>query len=503
MLGQDVKRQIQFGALMAIAAIFLIAAGCGGSDPPEEPASAPEPSAEAGLLDAIIGQNAEADDAIEEILAAGDSRFVAPFIELLRMHELAWIPRERREPNVAALRELSGEDFGLDWDAWVEWYGTTDLEPPPGFTGWKGELFGRIDDGFAEFLQEGAPARDRIEEVVWGGVAVDGIPALDQPTLLSSEEATYLTPEEPVFGVSLNGESHAYPLRILDWHELVNSTIGGVPISLAYCTLCGSGIAYDGRASDGNTYTFGSSGLLFRSNKLMYDRETRTLWNQFTGEPSFGPLAGTDVTLERLPVVLTSWQAWREQHPDTRVLSLETGYVRPYSLGEAYGQYFGSDDTLFPVWQRRDDLDTKSRVFGLEADGATKAYPLATLVEEQVVNDALADEPNVIIAARGTVEVWPDGATYEAGGEVRAYERADHSFMPGANEDSLTDENGSAWQVTEAALVGPAGERLERLAGHLSYWFGWYAFYPRTEIYEGTSTPRPSTEPARSSAIAR
>jgi hypothetical protein len=339
--------------------------------------------------------------------------------------------------------------------------------------------------------------------VVWGGVAVDGIPALHQPILLSSEEATYLTPEEPVFGVSLNGESHAYPLRILDWHELVNSTIGGVPVSLAYCTLCGSGIAYDGRASDGNTYTFGSSGLLFRSNKLMYDRETRTLWNQFTGEPSFGPLAGTDVTLERLPVVLTSWQAWREQHPDTRVLSLETGYVRPYSLGESYGQYFGSADTLFPVWQRRDDLDTKSRVFGLEADGATKAYPLATLVEEQVVNDALADEPHVIIAARGTVEVWPDGATYEAGGEVRAYERADHSFVPGTNEDSLTDENGAAWQVTEDALVGPDGERLERLAGHLAYWFGWYAFYPRTEIYEGTSTARPSTEPDRSSDIAR
>ena len=109
----------------------------------------------------------------------------------------------------------------------------------------------------------------------------------------------------------------------------------------------------------------------------------------------------------------------------------------------------------------------------------------------------------MIIAARGTVEVWPDGATYEAGGEVRAYERADHSFVPGTNEDSLTDENGAAWQVTEDALVGPDGERLERLAGHLAYWFGWYAFYPRTEIYEGTSTARPSTEPARSSAIAR
>ena len=478
---------------------LALLAGCGGGE--SQPATsttgaetygAPAAASAAGapaaaLLDELVGPGDQADSAIAEIVAAKDGRFVAPFVELLRMHELGWIPFERREANVTALKRLSGEDFGLDWDAWVEWYGTTELQAPPGFAGWKGRLLGRIDKGFAEFLREGAPARERVEEVLWGGVAVDGIPPLDDPILLPASDADYLTPDEPVFGLSIGGEAHAYPLRILDWHELLNTTIGGVPVSFAYCTLCGAGIAYDGRASDGETYTFGTSGLLFRSNKLMYDRATRTLWNQFTGEPIYGSLAGTDVELERLPSVLTSWSDWVEQHPETRVLSLDTGYERTYQLGAAYGQYFKSDSTLFPVWQRRDDLETKDRVFGLETDGLAKAYPLDILVDEQVVNDEHAGETVVLVASRGTVYVWPEPAGYEAGGEVRAYERGTSTFTAASEPDTLLDQDGATWELTEEALIGPAGQRLERLDGHLAYWFGWYAFYPRTELYEGTS----------------
>ena len=494
------------GALLVASALaILTGCGGGGTDPGSSSgdasteASAANAAAididapEAALLDALVATPEEGDAAIAEILKANDERFVAPFIELLRMHELAWIPRARREPHLRALRTLSGEDFGPDWDAWVVWYGSTELEPPPGFTGWKGRLLGRIDDGFAEFLTDGTPARERIEEVVWGGVPVDGIPALDDPQLLSPDDADYLTLEEPVFGLALDGEAHAYPLRILDWHELLNTTVAGVPVSLAYCTLCGAGIAYDGRASNGETYTFGTSGLLFRSNKLMYDRSTRTLWNQFSGKPVFGSLADTDVELERLPTVLTSWGDWLEQHPETLVLSLDTGYERPYSVGAAYGQYFGSDTTLFPVWQRRDDLGEKERVFGLETDGVAKAYPLATLVSERVVNDEHAGEPVVLVASRGTIDVWDDLPTiaYEAGAEVRGYERGASTFAPGNETDTLLDDDGASWNVTEEALIGPAGQRLERLNGHLAYWFGWYAFYPRTELYEGTSTARP------------
>src|SRR5262249_22543445 len=154
-----------------------------------------------------------------------------------------------------------------------------------------------------------------------------GIPALDQPKMIPAADAGYLNADDPVFGVEINGDARAYPLRIANWHEMVNDVVGGVPVSLAYCTLCGAGILFDGRvAGRAEPFNFGSSGLLYRSNKLMYDRQTDSLWNQFTGRPVMGRLTGSRIELKVLPVVLTSWSQWRAHHKDTLVLSLETGF---------------------------------------------------------------------------------------------------------------------------------------------------------------------------------
>ena len=434
------------------------------------------------------GSLASAGTALDAVLDADDERFVAVLIELLRFSQIGILRGAGYDTQVAALEALSGQDFGDNWPDWIEWYGTTTLAPPPGFTGWKGSVLAKIDPGFAEFLQDGAPSAIRVEEIQWGGVAVDGIPALDQPEVVSPELAEYLTPEEPVFGIALNGEARAYPLRILDWHEMANIEVGGIPISLAYCTLCGAGIAFDGRASDGNTYDFGSSGFLFRSNKLMYDRQTRTLWNQLTGEPVLGKLVGQDVRLEVLPIVLTSWADWLAQHPETLVLSIQTGYNRTYELGAAYGDYFAFYDTMFPVWQRSDLLDTKDRVFALQIEGQAKAYPIDALVDEQVINDDLAGQNLVLIASRGEVlvngsNVRVGDVRYAAGAEVRAYMRGEQIFTLGSEPDELIDQNGAIWQVTEAALISPDGLELPRIGGHLAYWFGWYSFFPKTIVY--------------------
>jgi hypothetical protein len=441
------------------------------------------------MMEALAeGDRASALAAMERVLAARDTRFVAVFLELMRGSEIGIVRGAGYSAHVAALETLSGQSFGPDWPAWVEWYGATDLVPPPGFTGWKGRLLARIDPGFGEFLRDEFPSRIRVEEIQWGGVVVDGIPALDQATMIPAAQATYLEPGEPVFGVSLNGDSRAYPLRILDWHEMANDVVGGVPVSLAYCTLCGAGIAYDGRAPDGSTYTFGSSGFLFRSNKLMYDRQTRTLWNQLTGKPVLGPLAATDVRLSLLPVVLTSWAEWQDQHPDTLVLDLQTGYSRLYALGAAYGDYFSSPGTMFPVWQRSRTLPTKARVYALNLDGVPKAYPLDVLGAEQVVNDTVGETPVVIVARRGVVKVEGQNlnvghVSYEAGGEVRAYDRGAHTFSPGSEADTVVDSAGREWRVTEDALRGPGGESAPRVNGFLAYWFGWYSFFPHTLVY--------------------
>lgn len=469
---------------------------CSGAGEPrssQREAGAPDRASE--LMEALSGPSASAARAaIAEILEARDERFAAVFIELMRAAQVGLAAPPAYADSVDALGVLTGETFGPDWSEWVRWYAAADLAPPPGFTGWKGRLLAGIDPSFAEFLRDDVPSRIRVEEVIWGGVALDGIPALDGPKLVDAEEAGYLQDDDPVFGIALAGDARAYPLRILDWHEMINDVVGGVPVSLAYCTLCGAGIAYDGRGPDGETYTFGSSGLLMRSNKLMYDRQTRTLWNQFTGEPVLGPLAAGERRLRILPAVVTRWGDWRAQHPETRVLDIDTGHARSYHPGAAYAGYFASPETLFPVVERKDLLPSKARIFGLQVGGIAKAYPLDRLTAEGVVNDEVGGAPVVLVATRGLLEVDGESvrtgpARYRAGAEVRAFGRADWRFSAGGDADTLVDEAGRPWRVTEAALVGKAGERLPRLDGFVSYWFGWNAFHPKTLVWGAGALP--------------
>ena len=223
---------------------------------------------------------------------------------------------------------------------------------------------------------------------------------------------------------------------------------------------------------EGRTFVFGSSGFLFRSNKLMYDRETKSLWHSLTGEPVVGTLAHSGIKLKVLPVVVSTWGQWRADHPETKVLSLDTGYRREYVPGAAYGGYFASPDTMFPVWRRSTILPTKSLVFALSINGTPKAYHLSALERERVVNDTLGGEEIVLVAeARGRT--------------VRAYRRGGHRFALSAEHRSVADERGTLWRVTEEALVevGGAETVLDRVAGHVSYWFGWYVFNPRTLVY--------------------
>lgn len=431
---------------------------------------------------------------VERLIRDDDERFIAVFIELLRAAQVGYGPSAgwTSTPKlVDALEALSGKSFGEDWDAWVEWYGETELSSPPGFTGWKGKLLSDLDAGFASFLRDGIPRRIRVEEIQWGGVVVDGIPALDEPMMVPPSKANYLTPSEPVIGVSVNGDARAYPLRILDWHEMANDVIGGVPVSISYCTLCGSAVGYDGRGSGGTTYTFGSSGLLYRSNKLMYDRNTRTLWSQFTGEPVLGALADDNVELDRVPLVISAWQDWLDQHPDTKVLDIDTGYDRPYSLGAAYGDYFESPDTLFPVAERSDLLPTKARVYGFNIKGRARAYPLKRLVRRRVVNDRFGSMPLVIVATRGILDVAardrPEdagNAYYEAGGEVRSYDRGKLRFHPSKQPDVVIDQHGAKWRATDDGLLGPGDRALDRITGQLAYWFAWFTHFPLTDVYE-------------------
>jgi hypothetical protein len=377
------------------------------------------------------------------------------------------------------LAALTGEEPGKGWSEWMLWQQAhPEIRPFEGFDAFKADTMAVIDPSFRLFLQPGVAHEIRLEEIVWGGVKKDGIPALTGPKLIAPADATYLTDDELVFGVEINGDARAYPLRILDWHEMLNDTVGGVPVALAYCTLCGSGILYDTRVpGQGEPFEFGSSGLLYRSNKLMYDQQTHSLWNQFSGRPVVGPLSGSGIELEVLPVTITSWQDWRTRHPDTRVLSLDTGYKRDYTPGRPYGEYFASADLMFPMLVPDERLAPKDYVFALRGPH-DKAWSLAAFEGGQVINDEAGGQTLVLVG---------DATTRS----VRAYEAGERRFAATA-DPAILSADGEDWRVEENALVGPRGERLERLPGHIAYWFAWQGFVegaPLAEAAESRSGP--------------
>jgi hypothetical protein len=398
---------------------------------------------------------------------AGDLSLVPGLVD-----SLFFIPREQRGEALGVLVLLTGVDLGTRYFDWVEWVGAhPEIEPYPGYSRFKAELLSRIDPRYTEILYDGAPIRVRLTEVVWGGVRVDEIPTIMNPETIPAAEADYLGDGELVFGAAMNGEYRAYPLRIMDWHELLNDEIGGEPVALSYCTLCRSGILFHTRTPDGEPRTFGTSGLLYRSNKLMFDRETETLWSNLTGEPVLGRLAEDPVPLEVLPLTLTTWGEWRWRHPTTTVLALEPlafYYPFDYQPGAADEARSG---VSFPVWQKDGRLERNEEVYTLRLEGRAKAFVVEAVLATGVVNDTVGSIPVVLVGDSRS-------------GSIRAYERGDRSFR-WDEQDSLMDESGTLWSLTEEALIstGEGAERLARLPGHAAFWFGWYGFYPDTEVW--------------------
>ena len=413
----------------------------------------------------FVGDPALRAAALEALEERGNPDVVPALIQVLR-----FVP-DRDDIN-ATLVALVGEQPGSTWHDWMLWQEAhTEIEPFAGFDAFKADVFSHIDPNFRLFLSPGVDHAIRLEEIAWGGVLKDGIPALINPSHVGAAEATYLQGDELVFGVEINGDARAYPLRILDWHEMFNDVVGGVPVALAYCTLCGSGILYETHLPPrGEPLIFGSSGFLYRSNKLMYDRQTHSLWNQFTGRPVVGPLTGSGIELRVRPVVITSWKEWRQRHRDTKVLSLNTGHTRDYTPGRPYGQYFNSPDLMFPALVPDTRLNPKDYVFALRAGGHEKAWPLSAFEGGNVINDTVGELDVVLIGNAATRT-------------VRAYTAGGRDFAAVAESLEGVVADGEVWEVHEDALVAANGRRLSRLPGHIAYWFAWRGFRANVPLY--------------------
>jgi len=417
----------------------------------------------------VFGTDGDLRDSLAALRARGNPDAAATMILALRYRRYAALELS------AALEDITGHQ-ALGWFDWMVWQeAKPEIEPHSSFIELKLEVLRRLDPSFLRFFQSdwAAPGKMkvRLEEITWGGVAVDGIPSLDNPKLIAAADANELIDDDLVFGVEINGDARAYPLRIMGWHEMFNEVIGGVPVALAYCTLCGSGILFETQVEGRERpFVFGSSGLLYRSNKLMFDRETDSLWNQFTGRPVVGPLVASGIQLKVRPVVISSWARWRESHPKTRVLSLDTGYDRDYGSGVVYAEYFASQDLMFPAKVNETRLQKKDYVFGIRNVAAAKAWPLEVFTGGAVINDAVGHRDVVLI---GDTETRT----------VRAYDRGGRMFEATAEKNRLRGPEG-LWEIEEEILVGPDGTRLARVPGHIAYWFAWDGYMgTQSELY--------------------
>lgn len=326
------------------------------------------------------------------------------------------------------------------------------------------------------------------EEITGTGVPRERIPAIDQPVFQAIAEADlWLHDVEPVIALQLNGDVRAYPLQVLVWHEIVNDTVGGQAVVVTYCPLCSSALVFL-RAVDGQVLDFAVSGNLLNSNLILYDRQTESWWQQFTGEAIIGTFAGTQ--LQPLSADLVSWADFKRQFPAARVLFPDTGYERIY--GET--PYLGYDSLThrgarFFSGTLDQRLPPKMRVLGLDLGDLSIAYPYAVLSELGVINDVQAGRELAVFWKSGTASALYKKVIAESKdvGSAAAFSRVLNgqvlTFVP-AGAAFKDRETGSTWNLFGAATAGPlAGQRLTPLKGHEVLWFAWAAFRPQTRLF--------------------
>ncbi len=371
---------------------------------------------------------------------------------------------------VELLQRKTGQTFGFDMRQWQEWLWNRPERKHPRYEEFKAKLYGLIDPRFSHYFSADRPQTIRLDEVVWGGVRQDGIPPLREPKMIEADAADYLEADNVVFGIEINGDARAYPKRIMGWHEMFVDQVGGVPVAGVYCTLCGAMILYKTQHGATN-HRLGTSGFLYRSNKLMYDRDTHSLWNTLWGTPVIGPLVGKAIELERLSIVTTTWGEWLRRHPRTRVLSLDTGYQRDYREGVAYFEYFATDELMFTVPRRDTRLPNKDEVLGLvfpHSPDKPLAITARYLYRHPIYQDAVE-------TLRFVVLTDPSGAN-------RVYETGDRVFVSWDGDQTVRDREGNVWKLSEQSLTASDGKSLRRLPAHRSFWFGWFAAYPHTRL---------------------
>ncbi len=322
--------------------------------------------------------------------------------------------------------------------------------------------------------------------IVYGGQPPDGIPAIDRPRFASAEAVDWLEDQEPVLILQIRRAVRIYPVQVMMWHEIVNDRVAGVPVVVTYCPLCNSAVAFKRRAA-GQLLDFGTSGALYHSALVMYDRQTETLWTHFDGRAVVGTLVGEE--LEFIPVSTVAWRDARRAHPTAQVLTRETGYARQYGRNP-YPRYDQSDKPLTGFFSGTVDprLPPMDRVVGVQASDHSAAVATERVAANGVVELSVGGEPVTVWHLPGAVSpihkaTVAGGSDVGATGAFRAVHRGQRLHFSRAGRNFVDAETRSSWNILGEAVEGPlAGERLDRVTHVDTFWFAWSSYHPATSL---------------------
>jgi hypothetical protein len=482
-----------------------------------------DPETLRALVDDLLVQDVDRHErALRELAEVGDERVVAHLVDVATLHAVAndWdtfgfpeVYRDREPPYslqhpecafpgvldaLCAIAPPDYDDPGVAWLQWESWYTQTDPDTLAGYVDWKVRFYRTYNPSVGHLL-DADPKHPDFDRVRWGSTDPTVLHPLNFPDWTT--DASHVEPDDVVYGFRVDDDAYAVPRYLLFPHEFANFDIGGVPLALSYCTMCNSPILYDRRVDgpDARPRQFGSTGCIWNGNKLMYDEETLTLWNQQTGRPIAGPdyarTLGDDtdaesVALSFLPVTQTTWGEWRDDHPESAVVSRDTGYDLDYEFYRDYDgfvkrHYWENDDVFHPgVRAEESVLDDRTYVYGVDAADALYAFPVDVVREHWPVTTILDGRSVVALPVDGDVAVYdaPDDPV----------ERATDDDDPG-DESVVVDAEGRGWRPTHDALVHEDGRDDEgaatrdRVPGRHGLWLAFRPHYETVHVVDPTA----------------
>lgn len=399
-------------------------------------------------------------EALKELGRLRDAKAIPILIDLLSTGD------SFSNEILQSLKAVSKKDFGENWLDWTDWARALAIEPLAGYEVFKKDLLVKMDPALAAFSLEEKAKNFKLQDLFWSGELKDAAPSINVPAMIEKRKANFLRDEDVVYGIADGEKAQAYPEKILSWHLIINGTIGLKSFTIIDCPYSQTVNAYE-TEHESKVLTFGFSGLVYQNSFVMYDHQKGNLWNAATGQALTGKPGVSGETLAPLNVTKMTWKAWKNRHPETLVLDINTGYSKDY---EKKSPFFEREETLETGSSPEENNAENPLIYGVYLNGKAKAYPIKELKEKGIVNDELGGVNFVLLYTGGDADA------------VYAFLRDARVFAHIGGFD-LKDQNENFWEIQESELKETnSGKILKRIPIQPALLTAWLAWFPDSEF---------------------